>query len=211
MADEPEEPTFDKFEAEARAYAAGKNRERMSEIRGGSTRQPRPAFERADNPLKAHERYRQENAADQKSRLQTIADPARRAELGAQIEKHYGAWSTALFKAYNQRYDNSNTIYERKLAERKIDQRLIPKDQKEDMRKDAIREAVAQSNNRIAEINTSLPKIIDRVISDAVKSTPEARRTPLDKDTQKAKDAAAAVKARALQSGHDRSDRDRER
>ena len=112
---------------------------------------------------------------------------------------------------YPQRYDNSHTIYERKLAESKIDQRLIPKDQKEDMRKDAIREAVAQSNNRVAEINSSLPRIIDRTLSDAVKATPEARRTPLDKDTQRAKDAAAAVRARALQRGHDRSDRDRER
>jgi hypothetical protein len=211
MVDEPEDKTFDKFEAEARAYTAGKNRERTSETRMGSTRQSRPGVERGDNPLKAHERHRQENAADHKAQLQTIADPARRAEIGAQIEKHYKSWSTALFKAYNQRYDNSHTIYERKLAESKIDQRLIPKDQKEDMRKDAIREAVAQSNNRVAEINSSLPRIIDRTLSDAVKSTPEARRTPLDNDTQRAKDAAAAVRARALQRGHDRSDRDRER
>jgi hypothetical protein len=209
MADEPEDPTFDKFEAEARAYAAGKNRERMSEIRMGSTRQSRPRVDRADNPLKAHERHRQENTADHKTRLQTIADPARRAEIGTQVDEHYKAWGKALFKAYNQRYDNSNTIYERKLAARKIDQRLIPKDQKEAMRTDAIREAVAQSNNRIAEVNGSLPRIIDRTLSDAVKSTPEAKRTALDKDTQSAKDAAAAVKARALQRGHDRSDRER--
>jgi hypothetical protein len=210
MADEPE-GTFDKFEAEARAYTAGKNRERTSETRMGSTRQSRPGVERGDNPLKAHQRHRQESAAGHKAQLQTIADPARRAEIGAQIDEHYKAWGKALFKAHNQRYDNSNTIYERKLTERKIDQRLIPKDQKETMRTDAIREAVAQSNNRIAEINGSLPRIIDRTIGDAVKSTPEARRTPLDKDTQRAKDAAATVKARALQNGHDRSDRDRER
>lgn len=204
MADEPEGTTFEKFEAEARAYTAAKNRERFEKIGGGSTRAQRPGTERGDNPLKAHERHRQENAADQKLRLQIIADPVRRADLNSKVEEHYTAWGKALFKAYNQRYDNSSSLYERKLAARKIDERLIPKDQKESMHKEAIREAVLQSNNRIAEVNASMPRMIDRVISGAVMTTPEARRAVLDKDIQRAKDIAATDKARNKQTERDR-------
>jgi hypothetical protein len=133
------------------------------------------------------------------------------ADLNARVVEHYSSWGKALFRAYNQRYDFSSSIYERKLADRKVDERLIPKDQKESVRKEAIREAVAQSNNRMAEINDSMPRMIERLIGDAVKGTPEARRAALDKDTQRAKDIAAANKGRGKQNDRDRSDHDNER
>jgi phosphoenolpyruvate-protein kinase (PTS system EI component) len=193
--------------AEAREYAAGKKRERGEQTRMATTRAERPPVERPDNPLTAHERHRAENAAGQQTRLQGIADPERRDSVTARIENHYTAWGKALKKAYAQRYDNSDRIYERKLAERKTDVRLIPKDQKDDLRKEAIRESVAQSNNRIKEINDAIPQMIDKAISDAAKLPAGAQ---LDKDTQRAKDTAAAY-ARAARSGHNRDDRDHER
>jgi hypothetical protein len=110
----------------------------------------------------------------------------------------------------SERFDNSQRIFDRKVADRKIDERLIPKDQKDTMRKDAIREAVAQSTNRIAEINTSLPKMIAKTIYDAVELSP-ARGATLDKNAQLAKDSAAEYNARARQRGQDRGDRDHER
>ena len=133
-----------------------------------------------------------------------------REQVVAQVEKHYKAWGRALNTAYNQRYDNSDRLYERKLAARKTDERLIPRTVKAEIRGEAIREAVAQSNNRIKEINTAIPQMIDRAINDAAKLSP-ARKAALDRDAQRAKDMAAQYKARAAKTGRDRGDRDMER
>jgi len=208
--DPQEGKLFESFAAEARAYAAGKSRELTAQTRFGSTRSSRPPSDRTDNPRYAHERHQAENGADQEKRLRTIADPGRQSETRAQVAKHYAAWSRAASKAYLQRFDNSQRIYDRKLAARKIDERLIPKDQKETMRKEAIREAVAQSDNRMKEINTALPQMIDSTINNAVKLSP-ARSAPLDKNTQRAKDTASAYNARVRQSGAKHPDRDHER
>ena len=208
--DQQEGKLFESFAAEARAYAAGKSRELTAQTRFGSTRSSRPPSDRADNPRYAHERHQAENGADQEKRLRAIADPVRQSETRAQVVKHYAAWSRAASKAYLQRFDNSQRIYDRKLAARKVDERLIPKDQKETMRKEAIREAVAQSDNRMKEINTALPQMIDSTINNAVKLSP-ARSAPLDKNTQRAKDTASAYNARVRQSGAKHPDRDHER
>jgi hypothetical protein len=210
--DDPDETVdFETFAAEAREYAAGKNRERMAETRFGSTRDVRAdRGNRPDNPRNADERHRQEHGADQEQRLQAIADPARQAETRAQVEKHYEAWGKALEKAHYQRFETSDRICERKLAERKIDLRLIPEDQKEAIRKEAVRESVAQSKNRMAEINTALPAMIDNTIGTSLKLSHD-RSAPLDKDAQRAKDAAAEYNSRVRQSGHDRGGKDHER
>jgi hypothetical protein len=205
---DPEKDEFASFEAEARTYAAGKNRERTGEIRMATTRSVRAGLERPDNPLKAHDRHREENATGQEKRLRSIADPERRDNARTEVEKHYTAWARALKKAHTQRYDISDRIYERKLSETKIDQRLIPKNKKEDIRKESIREAVAQSNNRIQEINVAIPKMIDKTISDAVKLPRQAK---LDKDTQRAKDLASDYKARAAKADRDRAGKEFER
>ncbi len=192
--------------AEAREYTARKNRERLGEMRMGTLRTGRPAPDRPDNPVTAHERHHAENGADQEKRLQGIVDPVRRESVRAQVDRHYDAWGKALKKAYAQRYDNSERIFDRKMAERKTDVRPIPKSVQQDIRKEAIREAAAQSNNRIGEINAAIPKMIDKAISDAAKLPAGA---PLDKGTQRAKDMAAAYDRAAA--GHGREDRDRER
>ena len=207
MADDSEQGGFDKFEAEARAYAAAKNRERMSETRGGNTRSARREFD-TPNPAKAHERHQTENSADQEKRLSGITDPARRNEIRAQVAEHYRAWGRALGKAYNQRYDISDRLYAHKLADRKIDERLIPRADKEEMRREAIREAVVRSDNRIQEINGTLPRMINKTIDDAAK-LPSSRKTTLDK-TQQATNLAEDYQSRnPAQRG--RTDRDFER
>jgi hypothetical protein len=207
MPDDPEQGDLAKFEAEARDYAAAKSRERMGDVRMATTR-TRRSFDRP-NPPKAHDQHREEQAADQQKRLRSI-DPAQREQVVAQVEKHYKAWGRALNTAYNKRYDNSDRLYERKLAARKTDERLIPRAVKAEIRGEAIREAVTLSNNRIKEINAAIPQMIDRAINDAVKLSP-ARKPALDKSAQRAKDMAADYEARVRQMGKDRGDKDRER
>ena len=202
---------FENFEAEAREYAAGKNRERMAETRFASTRSvPRDRAYNPDDPRNADERHRQEHGADQEKRLKAISDPARQADTRAKVEEHYDAWRKALEKAHYQRFENSDRLYERKLAERKIDLRLIPDDQKETIRKEAVRESVAQSKNRMAEVNAALPAMIDNTIGNSLKLSHD-RSAPLDKGAQRAKDAAAEYNSRVRQSGHDRGGKDHER
>ncbi len=209
MADDPESPDLDKFEAEARAYAAAKNRERQGETRFASTRTARREFERSDNPVKAHERHQQESRRDQERRIRIIADPDRRQQVREEVDRHYTAWGKALSKAYNQRYENSPRIFAQKMAALKIsDERLIPKERRDQLRRDAIREASAQSSERMKELNAAMPRRIDRTIDDAAKFPPY--RPPLDKKTQRAKDASDAYKARAAKAGRDR-DHDLER
>jgi hypothetical protein len=208
--DPDEMKQFEEFAAEAREYAASKNRARVSESRNVSTRSDRPRPDRPDNPLKAHDRHQQDHGPDQEKRLHIIADPARRNEVHTQVAKHYSTWGKALYRAHNRRYDDSERIYARKIAEQKIDERLIPPEKKDTLRKDAIREAVAQSKNRIEDINTSMPRMIDRAIDTAVKLTPRSRQTaPLDNRAKQAKDALAQYKARERQISHDRGDRER--
>ena len=209
MADDPEQPDFEQFEAEAREYAAAKGRERQGETRFASTRTARPAFERPDNPVKAHERHRQENAAAQERLLRSIADPGLREKIRGQVADQYTAWGRALNRAYNLRYDLSDRLYERKIAARKTDERLIPKDQKAEIRAEAVRESVAQSGNRIREINSAMPQMIDKRLGDAAK-LPAARKTGLDK-AQRAKDLASGYQARAAKAGRDRPGKDFER
>jgi hypothetical protein len=209
MADDPEQPDFEKFKAEAREYAAAKNREKQGETRFASTRTAQRDLERPDNPLRMHERHQQENGRDQERRIRAIADADRRQQVRTEVAEHYTAWGKALSRAYSQRYENSPRLYSQKIAALKVsDERLIPKDRREDLRQQAIREAMAQSNERMKELNTAMPRKIDRIINEAAKLPPY--RPPLDKNTQRAKDAAAQYKARAAKAGRDR-DRDLER
>ena len=174
MADDLEATDFEKFKAEAREYAAAKNRERLGQARMGTTRSARPEFDRPDSPKNAHDRHREENAADQEKRLLGIADPARRETVRAQVNKHYDAWGIGLKRAYNTRFDISDRGYDRKIAALKIEERRIPRKQKDEIHNEAIREASVLSNNRIKEINTKLPQMIDKAINDAAKLPPIA-------------------------------------
>ena len=208
-ADDPEQPDFGKFEAEAREYAAAKNREKQGETRFASTRTAHREVEGPDNPVKMHERHQQENRRDQERRIRAIADADRSQQVRTEVAEHYTAWGKALSRAYSQRYENSPRLYSQKIAALKVsDERLIPKDRREDLRRQAIREAMTQSNERIKELNTAMPRKIDRTINEAAKLPPYRR--PLDKNTQRAKDAAADYKARAARAGRAR-DRDLER
>jgi len=208
MADNPEQPGLGKFEAEAREFAAGKKREKQGETRFASTRDARRDFD-TPNPAKAHERHQQENYADQEKRIRSIADPNRRDAVRQEVARHYTAWGKALARAYAQRHENSPRIYTQKIAALKVaDERLIPKRQKDELHKEATREAAAQSNNRIKELNTAMPRMIDKTIDEAAKLPPYR----LDKNAQRAKDTAAAYKARAAaQPSRERGGRDFER
>lgn len=194
MPDDPEKPEFGKLEADARAFSAARNRERAAGIRGGSTRDSRPAFDRP-NPVKEHERHREENAADQARRLRGIADPQRRAQVRAQVEKHYTAWGIGLARAYHQRHDEAPRLYEQKLAALKTDIRTVPKSRKDELHDEAKREAATRSNNRMQAINEEMARKINRVIDEAVK-LPPAPKDQLDRSTQRAKTLAADYKAR---------------
>jgi|GEM_PF-6900623 len=211
MADETKRPGFAKLEDEAREYAAAKGREKQGETRFASTRTGRQAADRPDNPVKAHERHQKENYANQEKRIRGIADLDRRDQVRAEVAKHYTAWGKALTKAHAQRYENSPRILTQKIAALKVaDERLISKRQKDELHREAVSEAVAQSNNRIKELNAAMPRMIDRTIDEAVKLPPY--RASLDKKAQRAKDTAEAYKARAAaQPSRDRGGRDFER
>jgi len=148
--------------------------ERHQQSRGRSSpappdRRKEKQYDSAENPLELPSRHRTENAARHEERLRAIPDAHRRAVAKENVEKYYEAWSRALKKAYAIRYDLSPRIYERSLADRKIDERLIPRDEKEKMRATSIREAVAISHNRMRDINQALPTMIDNVLNNAAK------------------------------------------
>jgi hypothetical protein len=65
----------------------------------------------------------------------------------------------------------SPRIYESKLADSKIDERLIPRGEKKNIHEDSIREAVAVSQNRMRDINEAVPAMIDKTVDDAAKYT----------------------------------------
>jgi hypothetical protein len=141
--------------------------------------QPKPGFgrlerrtrshDRESNPLEAHVRHRQENAQDQQRRMAMIGKEEHRANAKEQVDRYYEAWGEALQNAQSRRYNDSDRNYERMVADKKIDPRLISKDQRDEIRTEAIREATRVSNMRIEEINTVMPQKIDRTIDDAVK------------------------------------------
>ena len=157
----------------------------------------KPREQYRDNPLELPERHRSENAGQQEQRLRTIADQKRRDATRENVDKYYSAWTHALKKAYALRYDLSPRIYERRLADRKIDERLIPAAEKDRLHGEAIRNAVAASRMRMEDINHTLPKMIDKTIDDAARYTHD-------------RDIADAIRNRAAQRSKDQEP-DRER
>src|SRR5262249_43155958 len=75
--------------------------------------------------------HRQQNARRHEEQIKRIAAERLRQELRERIDFYYQSWENAIKKAAAEKYNDSPRIYERKLAERKIDQRLISKEQKE--------------------------------------------------------------------------------
>ncbi|MGH9721501.1 MAG: hypothetical protein ACRD8O_14930 [Bryobacteraceae bacterium] len=196
MPDDDHQRDLDAFEKNIREAVQERERQRRRQPqREPEPEKPRQQFR--DNPLELPERHRADNAGNQEQRLRTIADQKRRDVTRENVEKYYSAWTQALKKAYAMRYDLSPRLYEKRLADRKIDERLIPDAEKDKMRGEAIRDAVTSSQMRMEDINHTLPKMIDKTIDDAARYTHD-------------RDIADAIRNRTMQRGKDQ-DHDRER
>lgn len=175
--DNERDPDLARFAAALRAQVQERMRSQPSENRLVSTRRQGAAPERPDNPLKEHERHQLANAADQEKRLAGVANPRHQKVAREEVDKYYANWERALKRAHARRYDDSPKIYERKIAERKIDPRLLTRRQKEEIHHEAVHEAVAQSNMRIKEINGAMPRMIDATIDTAVALTKDSDKS----------------------------------
>jgi hypothetical protein len=186
------------FERNIREAVARREQERRQQAPVQPAVRNERAFDRGENPLELPARHQAENHTRQEARLLTITDPGRRTTTEQNVSKYYEAWTRALKKAYAMRYELSPRLYEQRVAERRIDPRLIPPAEKEKIHNEAVREAVSMSLNRMRDINHALPVMIDKIIDDAARYT-RAR------DNQ-----AEALRNRPA--GHDQNkDRDRDR
>jgi hypothetical protein len=151
-------------------------------------------------------------------RLQEIADRQAREDTLARIAEYYDAWKRAAAKAFMERFNISPRIYERKLAARRIDPRLIPEEQKQQLRLEAIREAAAISRNRLEDINEAIPRMIDKAIIEAIRTHGRGPQTlspreevaqELDRAERQKQRAAALRQRKAKEQERDREGRER--
>jgi hypothetical protein len=167
----------------------------------------RAAPERPDNPLKEHERHQHAHAADHERRLSSVANPRHQKVAREEVGQRYVNWGKALRQAHARRYDDSAKIYDRKIAERKIDPRLLTTRQKEEIHHEAVHEAVAKSVMRIKDINDAMPRMIDATIDTAVALTKDSDKSY--SSTSGSKRAYTSAKIPGQRQRSDDNDRDR--